>query len=219
MEERSTLGSAGGDAALVAALRAGDEEAFRLLVERHYDTMLRVARAHVATRETAEDVVQESLLGVINGIDRFEGRSSLRTWLLHIVANRAKTQGQRDARTEAFSPLADELGGDLPTFAADRFFGTGRWAGYWQNPPSAREHPEASVLADEAIDKILAAVEALPPGQRAVMTLRDLDGFSAAEVCELLDLTETNQRVLLHRARTRVRGALERYLDDRSGAW
>jgi RNA polymerase sigma-70 factor (ECF subfamily) len=215
--ERDGLDGLDDDALLVAALRAGDEGAFASLLDRYYDTMLRVARMHVATREAAEDVVQETMLGVIQGIDRFEGRSSLRTWMFRILVNRAKTRGEREGRTRPFSSLATELDGDDPAVDPDRFVANGRWAGFWSAPPSAHHVPEARVLAAEAGDRLVAAIEALPPNQRAVLTLRDVQGFSAAEVCDLLDLSEANQRVLLHRARSKCRASLERYLDDRVG--
>jgi RNA polymerase sigma-70 factor, ECF subfamily len=205
----------GGDDALVDALRAGDEAAFASLLDRYYDTMLRVARTHVATREAAEDVVQETFLGVINGIDRFEARSSLRTWMFRILTNIAKSCGEREGRSRPFSSLAPELGADEPSVDPDRFIASGRWAGYWATPPVGHDVPEARVLAAEAGDRLISAIEALPAAQRTVITLRDVKGFSAAEVCELLGVSEANQRVLLHRARSKTRAALERYLDER----
>jgi RNA polymerase sigma-70 factor (ECF subfamily) len=205
----------GTDAAVVRALRAGDEEAFASLVDRYYDTMLRVARTYVATKEAAEDVVQETFLGVVQGIDRFEERSSLRTWMFRILVNRARTRGERENRTRPFSALTSELENDEPSVDPDRFVSEGRWAGFWAAPPSAHHIPEAHVLAAEAGDRLMAAIEALPPAQRTVITLRDVKGFSATEVCELLDISEANQRVLLHRARSKARAALERYLDER----
>jgi RNA polymerase sigma-70 factor (ECF subfamily) len=191
----------GEDAALVAALRAGDEHSFALLVDRYYDTMLRVARLHVATREAAEDVVQETFLGVIQGIDRFEAR--------------AKTRGEREGRTRPFSSFEAELETDEPSVDPDRFLADGRWAGFWGTPPVERHLPEAHLLAVEAGDRLVAAIAALPPAQRVVITLRDVKGFSAPEVCELLDISEANQRVLLHRARAKARATLERYLEER----
>jgi RNA polymerase sigma-70 factor (ECF subfamily) len=205
------------DALLVAALRAGDEAAFGQLVDRYYDTMLRVARMHVATKEAAEDVVQETFLGVIQGIDRFEARSSLKTWMFRILVNRAKTRGEREGRTRPFSSLQPELEEGEPSVDPDRFLHEGRWAGFWGSPPSTQHVPEARVLAVEAGDRLAAAIDALPPAQRVVLTLRDVQGFSAAEVCELLELSEANQRVLLHRGRSKVRAQLERYLDERVG--
>ena len=204
-----------GDSALVAALRAGDEQAFATLVDRYYAMMLRVARMYVATKEAAEDVVQETFLGVIKGIGRFEGRSSLRTWLFRILVNRAKSRGEREGRTRPFSSLEAELETVDPSVDPDRFEASGRWAGFWSAPPQAHTLPEARVLAVEAGDRVAAAIANLPPVQQTVIRLRDVKGFSAVEVCEMLDLSEANQRVLLHRARSKVRAELERYLDQR----
>jgi RNA polymerase sigma-70 factor (ECF subfamily) len=204
-----------GDDAFVDALRRGDERAFASLVDRYYDTMLRVARMHVATREAAEDVVQETFLGVIRGIDHFEARSSLRTWMFRILINQAKTRGERERRTRPFSSFAAELEADEPSVDPDRFIASGRWAGFWAVPPVGRDLPEAHVLAAEAGDRLVGAIEALPPTQRTVISLRDVKGLSAAEVCELLDISEANQRVLLHRARSKTRATLEHYLDER----
>jgi RNA polymerase sigma-70 factor, ECF subfamily len=196
------------DAALVTALRAGDEAAFATLIDRYYATMLRVARMYVATKEAAEDVVSDTFLGVIQGIHRFEGRSSLKTWLFRILVNRAKTGGQREARSRPFSSLAAELEADEPAVDPDRFRADGRWA----TPPSAV--PEDEVLAAEAGERLMAAIDALPPAQRTVISLRDVEGFSGPEVSGLLEISEANQRVLLHRARSKVRAALERYLEE-----
>jgi RNA polymerase sigma-70 factor, ECF subfamily len=193
------------DAALVTALRAGDEAAFATLIDRYYATMLRVARMYVATKEAAEDVVSETLLGVIQGIDRFEGRSSLKTWLFRILVNRAKTRGQREARSRPFSSLAG-----TPSVDPDRF----RTDGSWATPPSTV--PENEVLAAEAGEHLMAAIDALPPAQRTVITLRDIEGFSGPEVSSLLEISEANQRVLLHRARSKVRAALECYLEEQA---
>jgi RNA polymerase sigma-70 factor (ECF subfamily) len=200
------------DALLVAALRAGDETAFGELIERYYGVMQRVARQYVATREAAEDVVQETFLGVIQGIDRFEGRSSLKTWIFRILVNRARTRGEREGRTRPFSALTLGLDVDEPAIDPDRFQAEGRWAGYWATPPPATELPEASVLVAELGNELRTAIDSLPPAQRTVLELRDVQGLSSAEVCELLELTEANQRVLLHRARSKARAALERGL-------
>jgi RNA polymerase sigma-70 factor, ECF subfamily len=203
------------EVALVAALRAGDEAAFGDLVDRYYGVMLRVARSYVATKEAAEDVVQETFLGVIQGIDRFEQRSSLRTWMFRILVNRAKTRGEREGRARPFSSLV--LGPDEPAVDPDRFLNDGRWAGFWSAPPAAEHLPDATVLAAELGDHLAAAVAGLPAAQRTVLELRDVQGFSAAEVCDLLELSEANQRVLLHRARSKARTILEGYLDERAG--
>ena len=199
------------DALLVSALRAGDEGAFATLVDQHYGVMMRVAREFVATKEAAEDVVQETFLGVINGINRFEGRSSLRTWMYRILVNRARTRGERESRTRPFSAVA-ATGDDEPSVDPDRFFTDGRWAGYWSSPPSAEHLPEAGILAAELGDRLSAVIAELPPAQRTVLELRDVQGLTSTEVCELLDISEANQRVLLHRGRSRARAALEHYL-------
>lgn len=205
------------DYALVEALRAGNEEAFASLLDRYYDTMLRVARMHVATREAAEDVVQETFLGVIQGIDRFEARSSLRTWMFRILTNLARRRGEREGRTRPFSSFVVAVEAGEPSVEPDRFIASGRWAGYWASPPVGHDVPEARILAAEAGDRLVSAIDALPLAQRAVITLRDLEGLSASEVCELLDISEVNQRVLLHRARSKTRARLEDYLDERVG--
>jgi RNA polymerase sigma-70 factor (ECF subfamily) len=196
---------------LVAALRAGSESAFATLVDRYYATMLRVARMHVATKEAAEDVVQETFLGVIRGIDRFEERSSLRTWMFRILVNRARTKGERESRTKPFSSLPGGLDDDGFSVDPDRFVHEGRWAGFWATSPPDKMLPEARVLASEAGTLLLAAIEELPENQRTVITLRDVQGLDSAEVCELLQISEGNQRVLLHRARAKIRSSLERY--------
>jgi RNA polymerase sigma-70 factor (ECF subfamily) len=201
------------DAELVAALRSRDERAFAGLVDRYHTSMVRVARAYVSSKEAAEDVVQEAWLGIIRGVGRFEGRSSLKTWMFRIVINKAMTRGSRDARSIPFS----SLGPDEPTVDPSRFLDSGRWAGFWSSLPSASEVPERVLLSQEArvmVDTVLAT---LPPNQRLVITLRDVQGFSADETCELLGVSEANQRVLLHRARGKVRGALEDYLGTHAG--
>lgn len=200
------------DARLVEGLRAGDEAAFAALMQAHGAGMLRVAQLFVSSRSVAEEVVQEAWLGVLKGIDRFEGRSSLKTWLFRIVSNTAKTRGMREARSVPFS----SLGGDQAdeTVAQERFLGDGeRFPGHWAVPPSSWAGvPEARLLATETMDVIRREIARLPASQRAVLELRDIEGLSAEEVCNALDLTETNGRVLLHRARAKVRAALEEYL-------
>jgi RNA polymerase sigma-70 factor, ECF subfamily len=197
------------EARLVGALRAGDEAAFRELIRLYGPGMLRVAQMYVSGRAVAEEVVQEAWLGVLKGIGRFEGRSSLKTWIFRIVANTAKTRGQREARSLPFSAFGDDDEG--ATVSADRFLGDGtRFPGHWAAPPA--QFPEARLLAGETMEVVQRAIDRLPPAQRAVLTLRDVEGIDAEEVCNTLDLTETNQRVLLHRARAKVRAALEEYL-------
>jgi RNA polymerase sigma-70 factor, ECF subfamily len=205
---------------VIAALRAGDELAFATLVDRYTPSMLRVARMYVATKEAAEDVVQETWLGVIRGIETFEGRSTLKTWMFRILVNRAQTRGERESRTTPFSSLStssDDAGDHEPAVDPSRFVESGRWTGWWSQPPSAKHLPEAQVLVAESGTLLLAAVDALPANQRIVITLRDIHGLTSEEVCDLLSISEGNQRVLLHRARAKVRGALEDYLNDGVG--
>jgi RNA polymerase sigma-70 factor (ECF subfamily) len=204
------------EAKLLAALRSGDEQAFAALIDRYHGSMLRVARSYVATREAAEDVVQETWLGVIKGLNGFEGRSSLKTWIFRILINRARTRGQREARSQPFSAVGG--GGDEPVVDPARFYDAGRWAGFWSAPPTLHSPAEQQVIASEAGQQLLAAIWQLPDSQRLVITLRDVQGLSASEVCDLLDITEANQRVLLHRARTKARAAYERYLDSPDNA-
>ena len=215
MSGREESDPGGEQRALVHALRLGDEAAFTKLVGQYHPTMLRVARGYVATKEVAEDVVQETWLGVIRGIDSFEERSSLKTWIFHILVNRARTRGERESRTRPFSSLASV--GDEPAVDPSRFIDSGRWAGFWSAPPSKNSIPEQRVLAREAGALLIDAIDRLPANQQIVISLRDLQGLDASEVCELLGISEANQRVLLHRARSKVRGALEQYL-ERSGS-
>jgi RNA polymerase sigma-70 factor (ECF subfamily) len=195
---------------LIARLRAGDERAFEALVERHYPTMLAVARHYVSSRAVAEEVVQEAWLGVLNGLDRFEARSSLRTWILRILVNTAKTRGVREARSVPFTSLGPE-----PAVEPDRFRnGDDPFPGHWRAYPGNWQRLPHEVLTDrETLDVVIAAIHQLPPPQRIVITMRDIQGCDPAEVCEALDVSEGNQRVLLHRARSKVRGALERHFD------
>jgi len=188
---------------LVEALRAGDERAFEELVRMYQGALLRVAQIYVSSRAVAEEVVADTLLAVLNGIDRFEGRSSLKTWIFRILANRAKTRAQREGRTVPFSALGDSE----PAVEPNRFD-----RGHWTAFPA--DWPEARLLGDETLKVVEDAIEKLPPSQRAVITLRDVQGWSAEEVCNALELTGTNQRVLLHRARSKVRRALEEYLSE-----
>jgi RNA polymerase sigma-70 factor, ECF subfamily len=207
------------DLDLLARLRRGDEAAFTRLVERLHGPMLRLAMVHLGNRAVAEEVVQDAWVGVLAQLDRFEGRSSLRTWVLRIVANQARTRAVRERRTLPFSTLdgLDERG--RPAVEPERFLPAGhQWAGHWASPPrSWAEVPEERLLSAETRAEVERAVALLAPAQRAVITLRDVEGMTAAETCELLGLTEGNQRVLLHRARSRVRRALERYLDETEG--
>jgi RNA polymerase sigma-70 factor (ECF subfamily) len=200
---------------IVAALRLGDEQVFAALVDEYGPTMLRVARMYVSSLAVAEEVVQEAWLGVIGGIGRFEGRSSLKTWIFRIVTNIAKTRGAREGRSIPFSSVigADGEAGKA-SVEPDRFLGAGRFAGHWTSAPSRwSERPEELLVGGETIGVVEAAIAALPEVQRTVITLRDVEGWSSEEVRNALDLSETNQRVILHRARAKVRQALETYLD------
>ena len=193
---------------LVDRLRKRDEQAFVELVDRYGPAMLRVAMTFVRTRAVAEEVVQDAWLGVLRGIDGFEGRSSLKTWLFRIVANTARTRGEREARTVPFASIMDE-----PAVEPERFFGADHplAPGGWSSPP--HEWPAERLEAREVQAVIDGVIAELPPQQRQVITLRDVIGCDAEETCNALGLTEVNQRVLLHRARSRVRRALERYME------
>ena len=203
------------DLELVQRARSGDEEAFATLVRRYSPSLLRLARMHVASQADAEEAVQETWLGVLRGLDRFEGRSSFKTWLIRILLNRAKTRGVREHRSIRFASRGGAGGeggeseGDGPTVDPTRFVEEGAWATpprRWDTEPeTALESAEARRIAEEAIAE-------LPERQRIVITLRDLEGLSSEDVRNALDLTETNQRVLLHRARAKVRAALEDWI-------
>jgi RNA polymerase sigma-70 factor (ECF subfamily) len=199
------------DADLVERLRDRDEAAFMELVDRYHQSLVRLAMSFVSSRAAAEDVAQETWLGVLNGIDRFEGRAQLKTWIFRILVNRAKTRGVRDSRFVPFSALASEEEAEGPSVAPERFNeDTHRWAGHWAAPPRQWAGEERA-LSRECREVIRMAIDELPRTQRVVISLRDVEGLEAEEVCELLDLSEGNQRVLLHRARTKVRKALEDY--------
>jgi len=201
------------DATLIEALRRGDEQAFVALVEMYHSSLLRLAMAYVATKEQAEDVVQETWLGVLNGIDRFEARSSLKTWIFRILVNRAKTKGVREHRSVPFSSLEVGSADKEPSVDPSRFQEGTRLAGFWAVPPASWAGiPEERLLSAETRAVVNDAIAMLPDLQRSVITLRDVKGFSSQEACDVLDLTEANQRVLLHRARSKVRARLEEYL-------
>ena len=212
---RAVEAAPGPDLALVERLRAGDEDAFMKLVDSLMPSMLRVARMYVSSQAVAEEVVQECWLGVLQGIQRFEGRSSLRTWIFRILTNVAKTRGQREGRSVPFATLAgDDL--DRPAVPAEAFQGPGSgWPSHWSSIPTDwRGLPEDRLVGNETLARIGAAIDALPPMQAAVIRMRDVLGMSSEEVRNALDLTETNQRVLLHRARSHVRRELEGYVTE-----
>ena len=203
--------------ALVAALRRGEEAAFVELVDRYGASLLRVSRTFVRDRAVAEEVVQETWLAVLNGIDRFEGRSTLKTWIFQILSNRAKTRAVRERRSAPFSALAgDGPEDDEAAVDADRFREDGhRWAGHWAAAPSDwTALPEERLLSSETLAQVHAAIRTLPPRQAEVLVLRDVEGFSPEEVCAALDISDGNQRILLHRARSKVRAAVEHYLAE-----
>ena len=204
--------------ALLVALRRGDEAAFVTLVDRYGASLLRLARTFVRDRAVAEEVVQETWLGVLNGIDRFEGRASLKTWIFQILSNRARTRAVRERRSAPFSALAPD-GEDSDNEAAvdaERFRGEGhRWVGHWAAAPSDWSHlPEERLLSRETLAQVRAAIEELPPRQADVIVLRDVEGWDPDEVCAALGITDGNQRILLHRARSKVRAALECYFAE-----
>jgi RNA polymerase sigma-70 factor, ECF subfamily len=211
--ENRTATPAEQEVEVLARLRAGDERAFEALVDRYHATMLAVARTYVRTSAVAEEVVQDAWVGVLKGLDRFEGRSSLKTWILRIVVNTAMTRGVREARSVPLSSLAPE--GEEVAVDPERFRGPedafpGHWSAY---PSDWRSLPEETLLGRETLEVAKRAIEELPVAQQRVITLRDIMGLSGDEVCAALELTPGNQRVLLHRARSRVRAELEKHFD------
>jgi RNA polymerase sigma-70 factor (ECF subfamily) len=203
------------DLRLATAAQQGDERAFEALVDRYNASLLRVAMLYLRDRSVAEEVVQETWLGVIRGLDRFERRSLLRTWIFRILTNTAKTRAVRESRSVPFSALATTEAADGPSVDPERFRGADdRWSGHWASPPQSwAELPEGRLVSKETLGVVREAIAALPLMQAKVITLRDVEGWSSEEVCALLELSEGNQRVLLHRARSKVRSQLERYLD------
>jgi RNA polymerase sigma-70 factor (ECF subfamily) len=202
---------------LVARLRRGDEQAFTWIVDRYDQPLRRLARTFVSSTAVADEVVGDTWLAVIEGIDRFEGRSSLKTWIYRILMNKAKTRGVREKRTVPFSSVGpDDDGAGPGGFDPDRFRPADdpTWPGHWASAPRPWPLQPAEVAeTTETVAQVRDAIEALPPNQRRVITLRDVRGFSSDEVCDLLDLSPGNQRVLLHRARAAVRRHLERFFD------
>jgi RNA polymerase sigma-70 factor (ECF subfamily) len=205
------------DAELLSALKQRDERAFVALVERYQRPLLRLALVYCRSLAIAEEIVQDTWLGMIQGIDRFEGRASLKTWLFQILVNRARTRAEREGRDVSFSSLAEgaEAPGE-PAVPPERFRPIDdRWPNNWALPPhSWGESADAGLLAGETMDLVKRAIAQLPSAQQQVITLRDIEGWPAEDVCNVLMISETNQRVLLHRARSRVRGALEGHFDD-----
>lgn len=210
-------GNAPSDAELVASLRAGDEAAFTELVERLQPSMVRIAMIYTPSQAVAEEVAQETWIAVLKGLDRFEGRSSLKTWIFTILTNRAKTRAQREGRYVPLE-LNDEFESE-PTVDPSRFYASDTPNANHHWTPEGTPHPwdsipEEHLLSEETQAQIMQAIDALPHNQREVIRLRDVEGLSSSEVCNILSISETNQRVLLHRARARVRQALENYLAE-----
>jgi RNA polymerase sigma-70 factor (ECF subfamily) len=201
------------DADLLPALRAGDAAAYEALVDRVGPMLRRLVRIHVSNPAVADEVLQEAWMGVVRGLDRFRSRSTLRTWCGRIAVNIARTRATREAREITLAGLAsrsDDPGAEIPPI--DRFADDGHWVSApsrWEDVPGAR------LEAAETLELVRRVLEHLPPRQREVLTLRDIEGWSGDEVCNALGLTPTNQRVLLHRARTTVRRALSDHLEAR----
>ncbi|MFI5047751.1 MAG: RNA polymerase sigma factor [Acidimicrobiia bacterium] len=207
------------DTALAARLRAGDEAAFAWMVDRYDGSLRRLARSYVSTADSADEVVQDTWLAVVKGIAGFEGRSSVSTWIYRILANIARSRGVREQRSVPFSSAPGALDeGAGPAVDPERFVArataVGAPVGAWAAPPTPwNDEPEARLESRQTLDAVQAAIDALPSSHREVITLRDVEGWTAAEVCNALGLSETNQRVLLHRARSKVRRALEEHFD------
>jgi len=203
------------EVAIVEGLR--DEATFMMLVEQHQAAMLRIAQMYVSSRAVAEEVVQEAWLGIITGLDRFEGRSSLRTWMFRIVSNIAKSRGQAERRTIPFSSLAGADESDIGVDPAWFEDASGQSPGRWKSMPRDWSGiPDERLLGAETLRRLRQAIGSLPPLQAEVLRFRDVLGWSSDEVCDALDITEANQRVLLHRARTRVRRELDAHLSSGS---
>ena len=201
------------DETLIAALRSGDADAFAKLVDRHSPAMIRVALAYVPSRAAAEEAVQEAWIAIMRGIDGFESRSSLKTWIFRILTNVAMRTGARERRSMPFSALAEAEDSGEPSVDPDRFLPADHelFPGHWAIMPARWPTPEEGLLAGETRGVIAAAIAELPAAQRTVIGLRDVEGWSSEEVCEALQISAGNQRILLHRARSRVRNAIEDY--------
>jgi RNA polymerase sigma-70 factor (ECF subfamily) len=210
------------ESALLDALRRGDEDAFARLVGEHHASLRRVARLYVANAAIADEVVQDTWLGVIRGIWAFEGRSSLKTWIFRILVNRARTRAVRESRSVPFTgTLSTESGAEpeLSVSSEHSLSGDDSPApGHWDRPSlDPRSSPDRSLLITELRETLRTVIDALPSNLRTVLWLRDVEGWSSEEVCNALAIQETNQRVLLHRARSRVRAALEPYFEGARG--
>jgi RNA polymerase sigma-70 factor (ECF subfamily) len=205
-----------GEEHLLAQLREGDEDAFCTLVRRHTPSMTRVAMAFVTRRAVADEVVQETWLNVVRNLDAFEAKSSLRTWIYAILGNCARRRAEQERRLVPLGEIAaDEASGDELGVSRRRFFDGGRWAGMWSTAVSRWEDlPEERLVSSELRTTLLEAIDALPRMQKAVITLRDIEGWSPEEICDYLGLANGNERVLLHRARAAARSAIERYVEE-----
>jgi RNA polymerase sigma-70 factor (ECF subfamily) len=205
------------DLYLIEQLRSGNEAAFEALIDRYATAMLRLAMLYVRSREVAEEVVQETWLAVLEGLGRFEGRSSLKTWMFRILTNCSITRAQREGRSIPLSSLED-TDTDHAECAVDpdRFLPVDhQWSGHWVSFPSNwQEMPEERLLSQETRARIHLAIEAMPPNQREIIVLRDIEGWTSEETCAFLGISEVNQRVLLHRARSKVRTVLEKYFEE-----
>jgi len=205
------------DLYLIEQLRSGNEAAFEALIDRYATAMLRLAMVYVRVWAVAEEVVQETWLAVLESLGRFEGRSSLKTWMFRILTNCAKTRAKREGRSIPFSSLAD-IDTDNAEHAVnpDRFLPADhQWSGHWISFPSNwQEMPEERLLSQETCARLEKAIEALPPSQREIIILRDIEGWTSVETCSFLEISEANQRVLLHRARSKVRNVLEKYFEE-----
>ena len=221
INERSsaaTLSGLGkGEPTLLARLKRGDEGAFDELVNQHHSALIRIAMGYVADREVAEEVVQDTWLAVIESLNRFEGRSSLRTWICGILIHKAKDRGVREKRHTTFSAFESCDDDNDEAVDPSRFQQSGEWAGHWAFPPQPWDDqtPEKLLASKQAVDCMQRAIEALPATLKEVLILRDVEGVEAKEVCEMLNITETNLYVRLHRARERVRVVVEIYLEGR----
>jgi RNA polymerase sigma-70 factor (ECF subfamily) len=199
---------------VVAELRAGNEHTFRELFERHDATLRRIARAYVDSDAVAEEVVQETWTAVATGIERFQGRSAVTTWIVSVLLNQAKTHSARERRALPFSAVAPSRAGE-PTVDPERFQSDDDpWPGHWATPPRPWQRPERRLESLEARAQLRAAFERLPVRQRLVVALRDVEGWSVEEVCASLGISPGNQRVLLHRGRSRLRRVLDELLTD-----
>jgi RNA polymerase sigma-70 factor (ECF subfamily) len=206
------------DLRMAERLRAGDEPAFQDLVDRYHGSMIRVALAHVSDRSVAEEVVQDVWMAVLEGLDRFEGRSSLKTWIFSILSNKAKTRGVRESRSVPASSLVrEDEEADEPAVDPSRWRQSGHWKDYWAEYPQPWDEgtPEKVLLDKEGAALLEQAIVALPPRLKQIIILRDVEGLEAEEVCAILAVSDANQRVLLHRARARVRTMLEGYMEKR----